>query len=245
MIIGITGWISSGKGTVGSILQEQYNFKKESFAKPLKDMVSLLFDWDREMLEGETEEGRKTRELVDEKWTEFFKTKSSIYKLFGNYKGNEISPRYALQMFGEGFRNYIHRDFWIKKLNDRLSPVENYVITDVRYRNEINYIKDSGGFIIEIRRELDVPDWYNTIYKINKERFDTKSITRSIDEIAPEGLHVTEYEWIGYGRDALIINDSTKENLDNKVGEVLNLLPQLDAMQKGVENIKKALYNGE
>lgn len=31
-------------------------FKQESFAKPLKDMCSVVFNWDREMLEGISEE---------------------------------------------------------------------------------------------------------------------------------------------------------------------------------------------
>ena len=42
MIIGLVGFIGSGKGTVGDIL-EQKGFIKDSFAKPLKDACSVMF----------------------------------------------------------------------------------------------------------------------------------------------------------------------------------------------------------
>ena len=54
MIIGLCGLIGSGKGTVADILVDEHKFEKISFADKVKDAVSVLFDWDREMLEGET-----------------------------------------------------------------------------------------------------------------------------------------------------------------------------------------------
>ena len=62
MIIGVCGLIGGGKGTVGDILVEQYDFKKLSFADKLKDAVAEMFDWDRALLEGITDESRNWRE---------------------------------------------------------------------------------------------------------------------------------------------------------------------------------------
>ena len=62
MIIGICGLIGSGKGTVADVLVDEHGFQKISFADKLKDAVSVLFDWDRDMLEGETSESRFWRE---------------------------------------------------------------------------------------------------------------------------------------------------------------------------------------
>ncbi len=62
MIVGLVGFIGSGKGTVGDIL-EQKGFIKDSFAKPLKDACSVMFGWPREMLEGDTEVSRKWRDF--------------------------------------------------------------------------------------------------------------------------------------------------------------------------------------
>ena len=69
MIIGICGLIGGGKGTVGDILVEHHNFEKLSFADKLKDAVAHMFDWDRALLEGITDESRKWREQQDDFWS--------------------------------------------------------------------------------------------------------------------------------------------------------------------------------
>jgi hypothetical protein len=58
MIVGITGLISSGKDTIAEYLITQHGFKKLSFAASLKDAVAAVFGWDRNLLEGTTQEGR-------------------------------------------------------------------------------------------------------------------------------------------------------------------------------------------
>ena len=83
MIIGLCGLIGSGKGTVADILVDEHKFEKISFADKLKDAVSVLFDWDREMLEGETSESRFWREQEDTFWTK--------------ETGRKITPRLVLQ----------------------------------------------------------------------------------------------------------------------------------------------------
>ena len=83
MIFGFIGFAGSGKDTAANILVKDYNFKKISFANPLKDMVARLFSWDRMLLEGNTPESRAWRELPDEYWSEKF--------------GYAITPRYMLQ----------------------------------------------------------------------------------------------------------------------------------------------------
>ena len=44
MLIGVVGLISSGKGTVADRLEQKHNFRKDSFAKSLKDAVSSMFN---------------------------------------------------------------------------------------------------------------------------------------------------------------------------------------------------------
>jgi len=50
MLIGVVGLIGSGKGTVADRLADKHGFRKDSFAKSLKDAVSTMFNWDMEML---------------------------------------------------------------------------------------------------------------------------------------------------------------------------------------------------
>ena len=72
MLIGIVGLISSGKGTVADRLVEKHGYQKDSFAKSLKDAVASMFNWDRTMLEGDTESSRHWREQPDKFWSEKF-----------------------------------------------------------------------------------------------------------------------------------------------------------------------------
>lgn len=53
-IIGITGLIGSGKDTIADYLITSHSFKRLSFASSLKDAVSAVFGWNRDMLEGTT-----------------------------------------------------------------------------------------------------------------------------------------------------------------------------------------------
>ena len=69
MIIGVVGSIGSGKDTVADYLANFHSFRRESFAASLKDAVSVIFGWDRTLLEGRTKESREWREQQDEWWT--------------------------------------------------------------------------------------------------------------------------------------------------------------------------------
>ena len=55
MIVGLVGWIGSGKNTVANILTEKHNFNPDSFAAPLKDATAQIFNWPRKTLEGDTD----------------------------------------------------------------------------------------------------------------------------------------------------------------------------------------------
>ena len=107
MIIGICGLIGSGKGTVADILVEQHNYEKLSFADKLKDGVSSVFGWNREMLEGDTDESRKWREEADKFWTE--------------ETGETITPRLILQLFGtDCMRNGFFDGIWVSLVKQEL-----------------------------------------------------------------------------------------------------------------------------
>ena len=65
MIIGICGFIGSGKDTIADYLVNLHGFRRESFANSLKDAVAQIFGWDRIMLEGRTKQSREWREQRD------------------------------------------------------------------------------------------------------------------------------------------------------------------------------------
>jgi len=146
MLIGICGLIGSGKDTVAERLVTHHNYKRDSFAKSLKDAVSSIFDWNREMLEGNTKESRAWREKPDEFWTKKF--------------GKEVTPRWVLQHFGtEVMRQNMHDAIWIDSVIARYKG-DNTVISDTRFMNEIKTIRENKGIIILVKRgELPTQEW--------------------------------------------------------------------------------------
>ena len=104
MIVGLLGFIGSGKGTAGDILKD-LGFTPVSFAKGVKDVAAEMFGWPRHLLEGDTEQSRQWREKPDKFWTEEFR--------------REFTPRLALQLMGtEVGRDVFHQDFWVIKLKN-------------------------------------------------------------------------------------------------------------------------------
>jgi hypothetical protein len=202
MIIGLVGFIGSGKGTVGDIL-EVHGFTKDSFAKPLKDACSIMFGWPREMLEGDTEVSRKWREEPDSFWSEKF--------------GYSFTPRLALQLMGtEAGRNVFHQDVWVISLLNRAKG-KDVVVTDVRFKNEINYIQQNGGVIVRVRRGGE-PDWY----KLAEDA--AAGFSSAIMGMKDKGIHQSEWDWIGSEFNYTIDNDGTVNELGNKVKELLQFI---------------------
>ena len=95
--IGLLGNIGSGKNTVAQYLATK-GCIPTSFAGPLKDLCANVFGWERDLLEGETDESRKFRETVDMFWTK----KLSI---------PNFTPRLALQLIGtDVMRNHFNQN---------------------------------------------------------------------------------------------------------------------------------------
>jgi hypothetical protein len=213
MIIGIIGFISSGKGTAGDYLESNWQFKKDSFAKPLKDAVALLFGWDRNMVEGSTKESREWREKNDYYWTKVLK--------------KPMSPRLALQLFGtQCMREVFHKDFWIASLSKRYNVLkENTVVTDCRFKNEIKCIKNLGGYIIHVKRGND-PEWVSGYKELLANHDHLK-----IEKLRKEGYfpHISETDWIGENVDFCINND----------GLLSDLYKHLDITMKIINNMEK------
>ena len=135
MILGVTGFIGSGKDTVADYLCTFHGYKRISFAASLKDAIASIFGWDRELLEGTTKSSREWREQIDPWWSERL--------------GKEITPRYVLQYWGtEVCRNGFHSDIWVASVENKLrKSTDNIVITDCRFANEILAIKNAGGVV--------------------------------------------------------------------------------------------------
>jgi hypothetical protein len=198
MIIGVVGFIGSGKGTVADILVQKHNFTKLSFADTVKDATAAIFGWPRHLLEGETAESRAWREEKDEWWSE--KT------------GKHITPRNMLQLMGtEVGRDMIDPNIWVYSLERRLELYPNVVIADVRFPNEIKFIQSKGGFVIRVKRGPD-PEWYDTAYRANKEC--------NTDLMIDYPIHYSEWAWIGSIMDYHLVNEGAISMLEADINHM-------------------------
>ena len=188
-LIGIVGFISSGKDTVADYLQNFHEFRRESFASTLKDAVAAVFGWDRTLLEGRTKEAREWREQIDPWWAERLSMPT-------------LTPRWVLQYWGtEVCRRGFHDDIWIASLENKLrNSRDNVVISDCRFPNEIAAIRRQGGKIYWVQRG-QLPDWYATAKAANR-----GDIT-AINELKFRGIHSSETAWIGTEFDGIIDNN--------------------------------------
>jgi hypothetical protein len=211
MIIGLVGFIGAGKGTVGELLR-LHGYKQASFAGALKDTASVLFGWDRALLEGDTVESRVFREEKDEFWSSRF--------------GYDFSPRQALQLLGtEAGRDVFHKDVWIYALENRIKKLPKVVITDTRFPNEIEFIRSKGGVIVEVKRG-DRPEWYDTALLTNTTERDSY-LYNPMSKKYP-GIHISEWAWIGQKIDYTIENDGSLSDLKRMVFNVLTEIENRD-----------------
>lgn len=173
MIIGINGFAGSGKDTVGIILQylnsidvgnltiediiknysfhewwleEQSGWEIKKWAGKLKQVAELLT-------------GIPVEKFEDQ---EFKKT--NLGKQWNDRINNPMSVRDFLQKLGtEGLRDGLHTNTWVNALmaDYKCVPADrapngwdcpNWIITDTRFPNEAQAIKDAGGIIIRVTR---------------------------------------------------------------------------------------------
>ena len=196
MIIGISGLKQSGKDTVGAMINYLTNnkFELKMFAQKPKEIVSLLT-------------GCNIRDLENDE----FKNKL-IEGIWG-----DLTYRQLLQKVGTDFgRDMIQPNIWVDDImkdykmqyisggigmfhdpRPHYKPIgfPNWIITDVRFINEIEAIKRNKGIIIKVTRT---------------------------DNSKFEDLHKSENELVDYDKfDYIISNDGTLDELTEKIKKIL------------------------
>lgn len=133
-IIGLCGKARVGKDSAADVICRELGFSRYAFAKPFKDMLAVAFGLNADQLSGSLKE-----EVIPD-----------IGK----------SPRELQQTLGSEWGRYlVHEDVWLilaKRYVERCKDlgVRGLVITDVRFENEANFVRELGGNIWHIEREI-------------------------------------------------------------------------------------------
>jgi hypothetical protein len=181
MIIGICGQAGSGKDTAADFFVKHAGFVKVAFADPMKRICQDVFDFTDEQLWGPSEcrnaEDERYPRLTDEQLAEHVqklmlgpKNLTPRYALqqlgseWGRNCFQDTWVRYALRVHeklqtGEyyydvktGLRALVGVGSFDQHGQEMVRPKTNVVISDVRFKNEIDAIKGAGGKVIRMLR---------------------------------------------------------------------------------------------
>lgn len=198
-VVGIAGKKGSGKDTVADHLVEHLGFVKLSFAEALYEEVSKSFNVSTRLLQR-----RETKELgmlplSRSDNPEFKKLMVSLgFKENATDREHLLSPRAILQYWGTEYRRAnFGDDYWINKLNEKIGKLDltaSIVVSDVRLKNELEYIKTLNGNTYLVDRPL---------------------ASRTIDQ------HVSEQ--INFEADGVIDNSGTQEELYFLLNQVFGI----------------------
>lgn len=148
-LIGLSGYARSGKDEAAKVLVDHYQFTRVAFADKLKQFVyqqnpiigvKPYFNWAEESPVGFT--NVRLREVVDLYGWEG--TKETEFK-------DEI--RGILQRTGtEAGRKVISDNIWVDAALTGHPDDARIVVTDCRFPNEAQRIKDLGGIVVRVNR---------------------------------------------------------------------------------------------
>ena len=224
MILGIGGKMGSGKNTVCEIIQglcatnNGPAFEQKAFAEKLKQMASLLTGIPVE----DFEDQEIKDSVLGEEWGKLSVNNPLLaIEPFEKFQFWELmSVRQLLQKLGtDAVRDGLHKDAWVNalfadyKMSYRQHPDIEYVdhkaypdwiITDMRFPNEMDAIVKRGGITIRVVR----PHGY------------TNPHTGEYKEM-PLSYHPSETALDGHTMHYDIINDGSMEDLIEKVREIL------------------------
>ena len=160
-LIGLAGLARSGKSETAKFLKHKHHFLETSFAAPIRNCVANILGINLDTLEA---------------------TKDT------QQAGFDHTARTMMQTLGtEWGRNMVQEDLWLVSLQNRIkyqrarSGATDIVVSDVRFENEAQMVRDLGGTIWHIRRP----------------------------EVLMDSTHASERGIVFYPGDQVLLNDGT------------------------------------
>lgn len=148
-VVGLMGYAQTGKDTIGAYLVANHGFERISFADALKEVLLRM-----DPIVGYLGYQQRT----DETMLRF----GSAKKLIAAYgwelmkhsgaQQTEYNTRTYLQRLGVAAREILGDDVWANAALMKMQAGGKYVITDVRFENEANALRDMGAALVRVTR---------------------------------------------------------------------------------------------
>ena len=166
-VIGLLGVKGSGKDTAAKYLVLEQGYERIGFADTLYREAAEAFGVTVEFLGNRETKEKELPELELARCKDPDYVACVAYHL-GHPEGlvpeemaKPRSPRFILQFWGTEYRRkgapglYVGDDsYWLNRVKDAMEakPGQSFVITDVRFLNEFNFVRQYGGQLMRVRR---------------------------------------------------------------------------------------------
>jgi hypothetical protein len=146
-IVGLSGYARTGKDEFAAVLVEEYDFIRVAFADKLREVIYALNPivlWDNDYAKSDSVPDYMPLQWVINEYT------------WDNYKatgwGKHI--RVYLQRLGtEAGRETLWDSIWVDAAFANLPEDARVVVTDMRFPNEADAVRDRGGLTVRIHRD--------------------------------------------------------------------------------------------
>ncbi len=214
-VVGLLGVKGSGKDTCARYLVDILGYCRIGFADALYQEVADAYGVTVEFLGNRDTKETPLHELAlarckDAAFVRCVMEELGLSELTEANLDEPRSPRFVLQLWGTEYRRRRGVDsYWLDKVRDAIDaqPLQSFVVTDVRFLNEFNFIGAMGGLRVRIRRlELEA-----------KEAAERSKNGRA--------AHPSETELLSVATDAEIVNiegqpESLREGILHAVGHI-------------------------
>lgn len=180
-LIGLFGAQRSGKSTVATELTSRFGYSEVAFADPIKEAICSMFGITRATLEARKE----------------------------MHAGIDIPITYRslMQTLGTEWGRQVHSALWLRLHARRVAAVRRVVVPDVRFPNEVAYIREAGGILVRVKRD-DEPEF---------PRFPSPS------------EHLSEQHWPAFTPDYVCSSAFGLREVAKSVDLMMECLPELGA----------------
>ena len=206
-VFAISGWKQSGKDTSANYLVKEYGFKRFGFADVLKDMVAEQYGIPREHCDSSDFKEKAILTMPVE-------TKDAFGKIIHTFMQKEFRDQNGIK-YGSGDTNSVlywtpralcilegsikrsaTSNYWVSKVVSEIKKSEgNYVISDLRYKSEVEQLKKAFGedlTLVRVNRfkdteatdpsERDLDDYDFDVYIDNYES-SLQSLHKDLNEL--------------------------------------------------------------